>query len=312
MSVAASGFHEGEQRLQARLGVAERLAQAGPRVLRDHMPQQHRDFFAQLPFLVAGLLGADGQPWAGVLSGAPGFAWSPHDRLLRVDARLSGHDPLVAWLRPGAPLGLLGLEPHTRRRNRLNGWLQDVDGKGFSVAVGQSFGNCPKYIQARHATHDAAAARAGPVEAGIALDAPARRMLREADTFFIATAHPQAAAARDPAHGVDVAHRGGPPGFIEVDGDALVVPDYAGNAFFNTFGNLALEPRCGLVLIDFPSGDTLWLTARAAVDWDAEQAGLRPGAQRLLRLEVTGWRRVACAQPLRWGPAASAPEFTRF
>ena len=48
-----------------------------------------------------------------------------------------------------APLGLLGIELHTRRRNRLNGVVRGAGTQGFSVEVTQSFGNCPQYIQGR-------------------------------------------------------------------------------------------------------------------------------------------------------------------
>jgi hypothetical protein len=56
------------------------------------------------------------------------------------------------------------------------------------------------------------------------------------------------------------------------------VPDYAGNTFFNTLGNLQLEPRCGLLFIDYASGERLQLAARAELHWSGER--------RLLRFEV--------------------------
>ena len=70
-------FHEGEQALQARLGLKDRLAETGSRMVRDFMPDQHRAFFAMLPFLIVGSLDAQGRPWASVLTGAPGFVESP-------------------------------------------------------------------------------------------------------------------------------------------------------------------------------------------------------------------------------------------
>ena len=75
-------FHEGERALQARAGMAERMAQLGPRVIRDFMPDQHREFFAQLPFVIAGTVDEGGQPWASVLAGPTGFLHSPHARQL--------------------------------------------------------------------------------------------------------------------------------------------------------------------------------------------------------------------------------------
>ncbi|XLM22644.1 pyridoxamine 5'-phosphate oxidase family protein, partial [Chromobacterium piscinae] len=60
-------------------------------------------------------------------------------------------------------------------------------------------------------------------------------------------------------------HRGGKPGFVKIDGDTLTIPDFAGNGYFNTLGNLLRHPRAGLLFIDFSSGDTLQLAGRAEV-----------------------------------------------
>ncbi len=299
-----TAWHEGERAAQARTGVAARLAEVGPRVLRDHMPDQHREFFAELPFLLAGMVDAEGQPHAGMFAAAPGFAWSPDPRLLRVDARPLPHDPLVPLVAPGAPIGLLGIQPHTRRRNRMNGWIAWADAGGMGVEVGQSFGNCPKYIVPREARRRSPVVPA-TVEMAAGLDAGARRLITAADTFFIASAHPMARQAKDPAQGVDVSHRGGPAGFVQLEhGETLVVPDFVGNSFFNTLGNLALEPRCGLLFLDFATGERLHLTARAELQWAGPELAQRPGALRLLRLQVTSLRRVRGGSPLHWTPPA--------
>lgn len=305
-------FHAGERELQVRAGSAELLAQAGPRVVRDHMPQQHRDFFAQLPFLLAGMVDETGQPWAGVFSGPPGFVHSPGERLLRIDATMVPYDPVHRLVVAGAPIGLLGIQPHTRRRNRLNGWVVEPGPGGFTVAVGQSFGNCPKYIQARQPRFDAEAPTPGPAERGPGLDAQARATIASADTFFIATAHPQARSTHERAYGVDVSHRGGPAGFVRVEGDRLTVPDFVGNSFFNTYGNLVLEPRCSLLFLDFDGGDATWVIARAELSWNEDEAARAfPGALRLLHLQAESFLRVSRALPLRWGPAEPAPELAR-
>jgi predicted pyridoxine 5'-phosphate oxidase superfamily flavin-nucleotide-binding protein len=68
MHVATPTFHPGERALQARVGMEERLAMLGPRVIRDHMPAQHREFFSRLPFLLVGSVDADGQPNAGIVA----------------------------------------------------------------------------------------------------------------------------------------------------------------------------------------------------------------------------------------------------
>lgn len=308
---AAATFHEGEVALQRSTGADARLAAAGPRVIRDHMPQQHRDFFGQLPFIVTGLVDAQGQPWASVIAGPPGFARSPDERALRVDAFPTAGDPTRPALQEGAAVGLLGIEPHTRRRNRLNGWITGVGASGFGVRVGHSFGNCPKYIRARKATWRATFAPAGPIEQVQGLDAAARSAIAQADTFFIATAHPKAATSASPAFGVDVSHRGGKPGFVKVDGDTLTVPDFVGNFFFNTLGNLALQPRCGLLFIDHTGGGLAWVAARGEVIMQGPELRRFEGAQRLLRFHVEQLQRRPGGLPLHWEHGPAAPEVER-
>lgn len=288
-----AAFHEGERALQERAGVGGRMADVGPRVIRDFMPDQHRDFFAQLPFLIVGSTDGGGQAWASLLAGQPGFAGSPDPRRLTVHARPLPGSPLAAQLRPGAPLGLLGIEAHTRRRNRMNGVVDRVDADGFDVCVEQSFGNCPKYIRTRQAFFLDDAATPGEVERLAGLDAPARAQVAAADTLFIASRHP--------ASGVDVSHRGGAPGFVRVDDErTLTLPDYAGNFFFNTLGNLQVDPRAGLLFIDFERGDLLHVAATAALIRDGAELAAFDGAQRLLRLTVDQVVRVTGGLPLAW------------
>ncbi len=300
-------FHEGEAALQQRTGVRERLAEIGPLVIRDHMPNQHREFFAQLPFLVVGTVDGQGQPWASVLAGPAGFVTSPDPQRLDVAALPHPGDPAVDNLWNNASIGLLGIEPHTRRRNRMNGRVGQRGEHGFSVEVEQSFGNCPKYIQARRPEFVGAAPPL-PAQRLQALDEPARALIGGADTFFIATAHPQAGREHERAFGVDVSHRGGKPGFVRVDaGGALTVPDFIGNFFFNTLGNLAVNPRCGLLFMDFDTGDLLLLAAHGEIVHEGPEVRAFEGAQRLLRFQVESALRLPKALPLRWGPAQMSP-----
>ncbi len=300
MALGVTGWHAGEQALQQRAGVGERMAAVGAHVLRDHMPQQHRDFFALLPFLVAATVDAGGQPWVSLLAGPPGFAHSPDPVRLRIDAPAGARGFAQAHVQAGAPIGLLGLQAHTRRRNRMNGWVDAVDAAGFSVRVGQSFGNCPKYIHPREAMYTASA-QPLLVEPLAGLDAQARALIAAADTFFIASAHPAAVGSTDPRAGVDVSHRGGPPGFVRIGDDgALRVPDYVGNSFFNTLGNLRLEPRCALLFVDVETGTQLHLLARAQLVWEGEEVSALLGALRVLRLEVQQAALLRGGLPLQW------------
>jgi uncharacterized protein len=307
-------FHEGERAIQSLVGSREQSAGLGSRLIRAAMPEQHRELFARLPFALVGSLDGDGQPHASLLAGPPGFLSSPDPQHLCVAALPHTDDPLAGALRPGAALGVLGIEPHTRRRNRLNGAVSELSATGFTIEAQQSFGNCPKYIQARRATWIAGGA--GPARAAqrmARLDHAAAGMIATADTFYLASAHPAAAGTATAAHGVDVSHRGGKPGFVHIERaatghDVLTVPDFSGNGLFNTLGNLALHPRAGLLFIDYARGDVLHVAADAEIIWDGPQLESFAGAERLLQLRVREALRIERAVALRW----SEPELSPF
>jgi uncharacterized protein len=61
-----------------------------------------------------------------------------------------------------------------------------------------------------------------------------------------------------------MSHRGGAPGFIRISPDGVLhIPDFPGNNYFNTFGNLLHDPRAALLFVDFPGGRALHLAGEA-------------------------------------------------
>ncbi|WP_321925425.1 pyridoxamine 5'-phosphate oxidase family protein [Burkholderia sp. BCC1998] len=302
-------FHAGELAMQQRAGVTQAADAAGRRGIRRFMPDQHRTFFAQLPFFVLGGVDPDGQPWATLRVGMPGFVTTPDARTLRIDGDALPGDPLAGAWQPGVPLGGLGIEFDTRRRNRVNGVVRAVDGGALTIAVEQSFGNCAKYIQGRTPTF---VPREG--DASIAADVSDRlsdadrALLAQADTFFVASANTSAGAGA--ARGADVSHRGGMPGFVRVDdAHTLTTPDFSGNRFFNTLGNLQHDPRAGLLFVDFDSGDLLYVAAHAEIVWDGPLVASFDGAQRVVRFHVREVRRTRGVLPFRWSAVERAPQF---
>jgi predicted pyridoxine 5'-phosphate oxidase superfamily flavin-nucleotide-binding protein len=307
--MADSPFHEGERRLQARLGVRDKIETVGSRIIRDFMPDEHRDFFAQLPWILVGSVDAAGRPWASVLFGEPGFVTSPDARTLVLASEPVAGDVLADNLRAGVPLGLLGIELHTRRRNRLNGIVVEASARRLVVRVDQSFGNCPKYINRRTLARrrDQGDGAGAPVVTP-ALDGRAREIVARADTLFIASSH-LPAAARGRGDGVDVSHRGGRPGFVRAEADgSLTIPDYLGNFLFNTLGNLETDGRAGLLCVDFASGDLLQLTGAAWIDWDAPEVAATAGVQRLVRVRPTAVRLLGGAFPFAGEVVDFAPQ----
>lgn len=274
---AAGPWHAGEIRLQESVGVAERMAVNGPRVIRRFMPDQHRAFYAQLPFVVLGSVDSAGDVWATLATGRPGFVSSPDPGRLAFDVVPSPDDPASAGFAPGDAVGMLGIELHTRRRNRMNGRVVMRDAGRFEIAVEQSFGNCPQYIQLRD-FEMVAGHRPGAVHLSGGLDDRARRMIAVADTFFVASYTDDTVDGRQ----VDVSHRGGKAGFVRVGEDGvLTIPDFAGNLHFNTLGNFLLTPRAGLMFVDFATGDVLQLSGRAEVILESPEIAAFQGAERL-------------------------------
>ncbi len=304
-----SPFHRGEQAVQDRYGLKDQMDAFGRKVVRSYMPDQHRDFYAGLSFLVIGTADEEGRSWAGVVSGPPGFLSSPTSTNLVSAALAHMAEPTRAGMRPGAPIGLLGIDPTNRRRNRMNGTLVRVDETGFEVSVTQAYGNCPQYIQVRGS--DAAQAGVGrsPVltESGSALSTRARDIIRTADTFFIATQYAEAGADAQ-VQGVDVSHRGGKPGFVKVEADdTLVVPDFSGNKHFNTFGNIHVNPRAGLSFIEFETGAILYLTGHAEVVYEGAELDAFRGAERLLRFRPEDMRLVDGVMDQQWSLVEPSP-----
>lgn len=303
-------YHEGEQALQARFGLRDKMDKVGRHVIRNFMPDEHREFFAQLPWLLVGSLDTSGRPWASVLTGYPGFLASPDPQTLRVSSTPLRGDVLAANLRDGAMIGLLGIEPHTRRRNRMNGTVSRLTVDEIEIHVDQSFGNCPKYINRKVFEWRHTNVSASSPQTGSQLTERAREIITAADMLFIASAFlPPAEAAR--RHGVDVSHRGGKPGFVRIELDgSLTIPDYVGNFAFNTLGNIDKDGRCGLLFIDFDNGDILQLTANARIDWDAPEIQTATGVQRLLRVLPTNVRLLPSAFPLRATTIDYSPNLT--
>ncbi|TRO35657.1 2Fe-2S iron-sulfur cluster binding domain-containing protein [Pseudomonas sp. ALS1131] len=299
-----SPWHAGERQLQEKVGVGERMEVLGQKVIRDYMPDQHREFYHQLPFMIAGTVDSSGQPWATLIEGEEGFVTSPDPRRLSFDlaaVALDPLDPASSGLDAGDAIGLLGIELHTRRRNRINGQIRQASAQRLEIAVEHSYGNCPQYIQLRQ--YRRVPERGGERADSTELDARTRALIEGADTFFVASY----VEHDDGRRSVDVSHRGGRAGFVRVEGKRLTIPDYAGNLFFNTLGNLSVNPRAGLLFVDFATGDVLQLGGRAEIILDSPLIKAFEGAERLWTFDVEQVVLRPAATSLRWAFEEYAP-----
>ena len=295
-----SPFHRGEQQVQERQGVRDQMERFGARVIRDHMPDQHRQFYGQLPFVFVGHSDESGRPWASMLFNEPGFMQSNDAKTLDIHAKPVKGDPLGDALQAKTRLGLLGIELPTRRRNRLSAHIITTTEDSIQLGIDQAFGNCPQYIQTRELhTVDPQTLPEIEVTDLALLDERAQALIAHSDTFFVASAID--GNSEEVSSGADVSHRGGRPGFVRVDSaSTLTIPDYLGNNHFNTLGNFIENPRAGLLFLDFESGHMLTLTGTVEIDWEADAGEHFEGAQRLWRFHLDHGRWINNALPLRW------------
>lgn len=104
-----------------------------------------------------------------------------------------------------------------------------------------------------------------------------REFIQRCAMFFIATAD---------EHGYpDCSYKGGLPGFVQVvDEHTLLIPDYDGNGMYRTWGNVLVNPRVGLLFVDFENTRRIRVNGTAQVSHDEELCRRFPGAVFVVRV----------------------------
>lgn len=289
-------YHPGEIEVQERAGVRSMAERVGNSI-HPTIPPAAREFLEEQLMVVVGSVGPDGRVWASLLAGEPGFVRALDERTVRIDAAPLPGDPLAEALQgAGTQVGMIAIEFATRRRLRLNGEAERRPDGSIYVQARQVYANCPKYIQAREPETSRATEpglQDGHTRRSCRLTDEQRRLVSDADTFFIASAHPEG--------GADASHRGGNPGFVRfLNENTLEFPDYSGNTMFNTLGNIAVNPSAGLLFLDFEGGGTIQLTGEAQIIWHAGRAARFAGAERVVEFRAQEAVEIRGAIPLRW------------
>ncbi len=256
-------FNPGELYFQIESGVEQKIANFAPQLIKRQIPIQHSVFYSQLSMLFVASVDAQGQPWASVVSGCPGFITMHNEKNIIINANLIIGDPLINNRQTNRHLGFLGLEFETRRRNRFSGAIQSISKNEMNITVDLAFGNCPKYIQTRKMNNF----RVNPkceystIQRISSFSDDIIGLISASDTFFIASYYPH-----DNYQGADISHRGGKPGFVSVENDkTLSFVDFSGNDIFMTMGNLKCNPVAGLLFINFETGDILQLACQTEI-----------------------------------------------
>jgi predicted pyridoxine 5'-phosphate oxidase superfamily flavin-nucleotide-binding protein len=302
-------YHSGERAIQEMTGERDKAILNG-RNIADALSPRASGFLERQQMYALGWRSPVGDVWASVLAGRQGFAHAKDagaTLALRLDddADILSASPPFAALNIGDPLGVLFLDPSTRRRLRINGRVADLDEQSLAIAIDQAYPNCAKYIQQRTLAPAPSSNKIVPreIETGDTLTPALRSWIGTADTLFVASAHPDGA--------VDCSHRGGAPGFVRLHGDVLRIPDYPGNSMFNTFGNFELNPCAGLAFLDFAASRQLKLTGHVSldlnagkVDGDARDTG---GTGRWWTFKPTKWIVAPLNLPMRWDFVEASP-----
>ncbi|MBB1151943.1 MULTISPECIES: pyridoxamine 5'-phosphate oxidase family protein [Amycolatopsis] len=269
-------FHSGELAVQREAGVERQAARLSRMAEPAGISPGTAGFLAERTFLVVTGRDAGGRLWTSPITGPPGFLETRSETTLAIHRTLPEGDPLHR-LPAGQMLGMTSVEFATRRRVRINGTLATTAKDHLIVEVEQAYGNCPQYIQQRDLTQDVEPA--APAGERAELSPGDTELIQAADTFFLGTINP--------AHGADASHRGGAPGFVRVEENALRWPDYPGNNLFNSLGNIAANPEAALLFFDFATGRVLQVSGTAAIEWgEAGRSGDDGYTGRIVRLEV--------------------------
>ncbi len=289
-------FHPGEIAIQSRAQVREEAASLD-RLLSNTVSPAAQALLSTQSFAVAASVDQQNRVWTSLLIGESGFIEVLDSHTIQVHCLPISSDPLFQNLLVHPQIGILVIDLENRRRLRLNGKAQLSTGgrqNKITIQLQEVFFNCPKYIQTRHqiATNQKPLA---PLASStrVSLNSTDQQWIATADTFFIASFYADI--------GADASHRGGFPGFVQLQSpNQLVFPDYAGNNMFQTLGNLAVNPYTGLLFVNFEQGHTLQLTGRSRIIWEKDQLSQIPGAQRLIEFTIEQVLEAQNATPFRW------------
>jgi uncharacterized protein len=292
-----SQYHSGELEAQ-RLAGEEEIAEAREGMMQPRIASAAIRWLQAQALLAIATRDEEGRPWASLLTATPGFLHANAGGAgLWIDHAISAMN--VRHLKTNAAIGLLAIDLSTRQRLRINGAAHIIP-SGLYVTVAESFFNCPKYITRRVALPSSASEHPVGRNEGVELLAEHLQLLQETDVLFLATTHPE--------RGLDVSHRGGDPGFVQLLPDGrLRIPDYTGNSLFNSLGNVLIDPRVGLAIPSLRTGDVLQIAGNATVAWhDEDLSGSTGGTHRFLDIMPEMWR-IDTGGPTAGIPAELSP-----
>ena len=290
-----SKYHKGEKLAQELAG-ERRQADFNGQAITNSIIEGALSFISEQEYVIASITDDDSNVWASVLSGERGFiqALDPKSIVIhRKNVASDKHDPIASHLEKGKKIGLLIIELASRRRLRVNGNISNITNEEINIRVEQAYPNCMKYIQRRHIVKRESWLRTSEnTKGGKALGQMQKDIITNADTFFIGSVHPNG--------NLDVSHRGGNPGFVQLMNDKTFrVPDYKGNSMFNTFGNLLLHNKAGIAFWNFNNGQLLHLIGSVHIVWDDTDKNISDTG-RYWEFQIEQWSESLVGRNFTW------------
>ena len=293
-------YHAGEIAAQNKAGTRGAAAELAA-VMTDSLnfSSNHDEFLAARTFSV--LTSVDivsGNIWVTPLFGKDGDLDAVSENEIIVSSDCIPVGDVLNDCPADTPLSLLAIDLYQRRRLRINGVAKSSNNRSDTnlvFGVKEYSPNCPKYINQREIVPDSQGA--APINT-LAIREE-RNSLSESDQEFVHAMDTLWIGSYAPGVGADTNHRGGKPGFIRVTSPTTIEwPEYRGNGMFFTSGNLEVNDRAGVTLIDFDTGSLIQMTGRAEVDWQHD--GSYEGATRVIRFQIEAVVRVDQATTHRW------------
>ncbi|KAJ5634484.1 hypothetical protein N7528_002326 [Penicillium herquei] len=307
-------WHDGEQRMQRLLHVPPRDNPSVP-----YLSARAADFLQRAPLVALGTLDNEGRPWSTLWGGQAGFAGPIAESIIGLRAQVdTKNDPVFSELFANRPSGLtvdnpmvggLAIDLENRRRVKLFGHMVtgsrsdgDVGQAQLVVKIEESLGNCPKYLNKKHILPS----RSNPqlISDSPQLTQSAMDLLSRADAIFVSSSRGKT--------DMDTNIRGGPPGFVRVEsngpsGAVLVYPEYSGNRFYQTLGNMQMNPRAGYVIPDFETGDVLYITGHTQILVGKDAAEVLPRSNLAVRIFIDAAKYVQNGLAFRGQPGEASP-----
>lgn len=256
----SSFYHEGERFVQEQMGVRDKSESLNSMFYKE-LPVVAAQFLKDLNFAVISFP-INNKSFSCVVSDIKPFIEILNTKEVLIDLEKSSFIPKEIIQKKNLNIGFIGLEFENRMRIRVNG-KGKIKGNKLHLFIDVVYSNCPKHINNRKIISEFDTFYESKIFTSEILDKKSKKILENADTFFLGTRHKNGDA--------DVSHKGGKKGFLKVLSPSIFeFDDFPGNNMYNTLGNIHTNPNVSILVIDFTNNDILHISGTATINEEIE------------------------------------------